>query len=285
MTRRQDLERSRHSLGEIREIMNSMKTLAYMETRKLARFLDAQHGTVVSIEHIAADFLGFHSETLPEADVTSRLYLLIGTERGFCGDFNQVLVHQMESTLAKHPTGSAFLIAVGRRLCALLEHDPRMVARIDGASVAEEVSAVLNQMVNELSALQERHGIRTLYAMYHGHGDQITTQELLPPFQAYLHQPPLFPHPPVLNLSPTQFLVELTEQYLFAVLHEILYTSQMAENNDRVAHLEGAVKYLEDKSDELARQCNALRQEEIIEEIEVILLNSGGLDEHWRKRK
>jgi len=38
--------------------------------------------------------------------------------------------------------------------------------------------------------------------------------------------------------------------------------------------LEGAVKHLDDKSEELSRQCNALRQEEIIEEIEVILLSS-----------
>jgi F-type H+-transporting ATPase subunit gamma len=65
MTRRQDLERHRQSLGEVRDIMNSMKTLAYMETRKLARFVDAQRAVVDSIEEVAADFLSFQTNTLP----------------------------------------------------------------------------------------------------------------------------------------------------------------------------------------------------------------------------
>jgi len=73
MTRRRHLEHHRQSLAEIRDIMNSMKTLAYMETRKLARFLDAQHAVVQSIEDVAADLLSFYPETLPEAQETMLL--------------------------------------------------------------------------------------------------------------------------------------------------------------------------------------------------------------------
>jgi len=64
----------------------------------------------------------------------------------------------------------------------------------------------------------------------------------------------------------------------------MLYNSLMVENLHRMAHLEGAVKHLDDKSAELARQCNALRQEEIIEEIEVILLSGTSLDDKADKR-
>ena len=53
MTRRRELDRHRHILDETRNIMNSMKTLAYMETRKLARFLDAQSSVVTHIETMA----------------------------------------------------------------------------------------------------------------------------------------------------------------------------------------------------------------------------------------
>jgi len=281
MTRRQDLEHHRHSLGEIREIMNSMKTLAYLETRKLSRFLKAQHVVVSSIEDTAADFLSFHPEALLEVDETTRAYLVIGTERGFCGDFNQTLVRHLESTLETPPVGNSFLIAVGHKLHTLVENDVRVAALIDGASVVEEITVVLNQMVHALSSLQERHGMPTVYGLYHGGNDGIVMQKLLPSFQRYLHQTPRFPHPPALNLSPEEFLLELTEQYLFAALHEMLYTSFMAENHNRLTHLEGAVKHLDDESDELARQCNALRQEEIIKEIEVILLSASSVDEDW----
>lgn len=277
MTRRQDLQRHRHSLGEIREIMNSMKTLAYMETRKLIRFLDAQHTVVTGIDEVAADFLSFHADTLPEAEATTRIYLLIGTERGFCGDFNQSLLRHLESGFATQPVVDPILIAVGHKLHTLLENDARVAARIDGASVAEEVTSVLNRMVDALSSLQQQYSMLTVFGIYHGTEDGIVMQKLLPPFQHYLHQPPRFPHPAVLNLSPVKFLIELTEQYLFAALHEMLYSSLMAENRNRVTHLEAAVKHLDDESDELARQCNALRQEEIIEEIEVILLSASSL--------
>jgi len=283
MTRRRDLEHHRHSMGEIREIMNSMKTLAYMETRKLERFLDAQHAVVESIEDIASDFLSFYSETLPEIDETIRVYLLIGTERGFCGDFNQTLIRHLESNMDTRKDTKSFLITVGRKLYTLLEDDTRVTARIDGPSVVEEVSVVLNQIVNEVSSLQQQHGMMAVYGLYHVGDDGIVMQKLLPPFQHCLHQPPHFTDPPVLNLSPVEFLIDLTEQYLFAVLHEMLYVSFMAENHNRVRHLEGAVTHLDDESDVLARQCNALRQEEIIEEIEVILLSASSLDEDEQK--
>jgi len=48
----------------------------------------------------------------------------------------------------------------------------------------------------------------------------------------------------------------------------------MSENHQRVDHLEGAVKHLQEESTRLIRTGNVLRQEEITEEIEVILLNA-----------
>lgn len=277
MTRRRNLELHRSSLIEIREIMNSMKTLAYMETRKLARFLDAQHAVVQGIDDVAADLLSFYPETLPVAKETTPVYLLIGTERGFCGDFNHALPRHLESALGPHPTDNTKLIAVGRKLCTLLEGDARVVAFMDGASVVEEVTSLLHQLVRELTTLQDKHGVLTIYCLYHSGEDDIVIQKLLPPFQHLLNGPSRFSHPPILNVSPREFLVELTDHYLFAALHEMLYTSLMVENHHRVAHLEGAVRHLDDESARLSQQCNALRQEEIIEEIEVILLSAASL--------
>ena len=42
MTRRHDQITHRRKLSEIRNIMNSMKTLAIMETHKLERFIETQ---------------------------------------------------------------------------------------------------------------------------------------------------------------------------------------------------------------------------------------------------
>ena len=279
MTRRHNLDRHRHSLAEIRTIMNSMKTLAYMETRKLAHFLDAQHAVTRSIENVVEDFLGFFPETLPEVTEARPVYLLIGTERGFCGDFNHVLLRHMETALQGGLSDTAILIAIGHKLHTLLEGDDRVVTMIDGASVAEEVTSVLNQLVSTLTDLQHKYGMLTVYCLCHGSEDGIVMQRLLPPFQDFLHKSARFQYPPMLNQTPRELIVDLTDHYLFAMLHELLYTSLMMENHHRVTHLEGAVQHLDDKYVALAREYNAIRQEEIIEEIEVMLLSATSFNE------
>lgn len=284
VSRRHDLQRHRHSLDEIREIMNAMKTLAYMETRKLTRFLDAQQAVVANIEAAATDFLGFHDDNLQQTVPAVIVYLLIGTERGFCGDINQRLVSAFTDPLAGTLKGAGVpatppvqLIVVGHKLHLLLEDDDRVAAFITGAAIAEEVSVVLQQVVQALAKIQTEQGAISLFGRYYGGDDCIESSQLLPPFAALEIKAGAYSHPPLLNLPVTEFLLELTEHYLFAALNEMLYTALMAENHHRVAHLDGAVQHLDDESTQLERRSNALRQEEITEEIEVILLNSDGL--------
>jgi F-type H+-transporting ATPase subunit gamma len=260
--------------------MNSIKTLAYIESRKLGRFLDAQRAVVTHIETIAADFLGFHSETLPQARKAIPVYLLLGSERGFCGDFNQALLRQLESHVHEARIDAPRLIATGDKLGNHLAGDSRVITCIAGANVVEEIGKPLTLIINTLTELQVKEGAVSLTVLYHEPDrDQVVTTQVLPPFEQYRNTVPHFSHSPVLNLPPATFLAELIDHYLFATLHKIMYVSMMAENTRRVRHLEGAVQHLDDKTANLLHQSNALRQEEVIEEIEVILLNASSLEE------
>ena len=286
MTQRRELEQHRQTLEEVRGIMNSMKILAHMEVRKLARFLDAQRAVIAHIEAVAADFIGAYPEALPQPGESRQIYLLLGSERGFCGDFNESLLMHMESHVQKNNIGVPQLIATGRKLCAQLEKDSRVAAFITGANVVGEAEKTLLRISNTLARLQTDGGTPSLSVIYHDPDkEQVITSEVLPPFEKYRSIAPQFSQPPLLNLTQQAFLAELIDHYIFASLHEILYISLMAENLRRVRHLEGAVQHLDDKSEDLMRQCNALRQEEIIEEIEVILLSTVSLDEGRHKNR
>ena len=83
----------------------------------------------------------------------------------------------------------------------------------------------------------------------------------------------------MLNLEPLQVLSQLTDQYLFAALHEVFYASLMAENRNRLEHMDNAIRRLEKDVAKLRLRYNALRQEEIIEEIEIIMLSAEALSE------
>ena len=283
MTRRRDIEKHRRSLDEIRDIMSAMKNLAYMETRKMSGFIDTQHAVVNHIETVAVEFLSFNPDALSEASNTSiDVYLLIGTERGFCGDFNHALLHQFNDIKKSPGQDTVQIITVGHKLTTLFQEEKNAPIFIDGASVAEEVGKVLHQIVNQLTEIQEQYGVLNLYVLfqaYHDNERQIINRQLLPSLQDFLHQPETDPYPPELNLDSRTFLLELSYHYLFAALHEILYTSLMAESRQRLAHLETTIKHMDEQSEELHRQENVLRQEEIIEEIEVILLSATSFDE------
>ena len=70
------------------------------------------------------------------------------------------------------------------------------------------------------------------------------------------------------------FLAGLTGHHLYAALNEALYSSLMVENRRRLVHMDRALDRLDADMAQLRLAYNRQRQEEIIEEIEVILLSA-----------
>jgi F-type H+-transporting ATPase subunit gamma len=277
MSRLRSIERRRASLGEIRDIMNSMKSLAYMEARKLGRLVEAGHARTAAIEAAAADLVYFHADMLPATGTATAVRILVGSERGFCGDLNQVLWRRAVSERADTAQDDAILIAVGQKLRTAIEAEGgRAASYVDGAGIAEEVPGVFASLVGELDALRTEHGPIAVASLHYDSEGRIVTRALLPAFGDLAAPAPAPRHPPDVNLRPSELLLELTDQYLDAGLNDVLFTSLLHENQRRMTHLDAAVRHLDDKSSGLTHQANALRQEEITEEIEVILLSAGG---------
>lgn len=275
MSKRREVKERLATLDEIDGIMVAMKNLALLATRRLTTFLDTQHRAVASTEAAAQDFLSFYPQALAPLDGMQQLLLVIGSEHGLCGDFNESL---LEPLRAARKTNDTLLVVVGRRLEAKLQSDARIAAFIEGSSVVEEVQATLERLVQALSELQQQRpeGVWRLAALYHDdESGEVRLRQLLP-----LPVPvgrPAYSHPPLLNLEPMRFMSQLTHQYFYAALHEVFYASLMAENRKRLEHIGSAIRRLEKDEAQLRRRYNALRQEEIIEEIELIMLSAEAL--------
>jgi len=277
MTRRHDLQRHIGSLQDIHKIVHSMQSLAYIETRKLSRHLENQQRLVQAVERAAMDFLAFYPGILPPAPPSSTV-ILIGSERGFCGDFNEQLVDYLGLRMQASTEPGPFIIAVGQRLCSRLQDQVPLATDINGADVAEEIDRVLVDILEAVDGLREREGAVNLSAVFHRAADcAVTEKTLLPPFGPRPVAKVPSGIPPLLNLAPKEFLFGLVEHHLLAALHEVLYASLMAENRRRVQQLEGACRHLDGQLEALGRRGRQLRQEEIIEEIEVILLGAAGV--------
>jgi F-type H+-transporting ATPase subunit gamma len=197
---------------------------------------------------------------------------MIGSERGFCGDFNESLVQALN---ANQPQQSTLLLAIGNKLETKYQNDTRITAFIEGHSVVEEVQLTLLRLTEVLNKLPHIGSVSVIY--FDDESDEIRQRQLLPLAAPTTKSPNS--HPPQLNLQPTEFLAQLTDQYLYAVLHEVFYSALMVENRMRQAHMDKAIQRLEKDESVLRLRYNRLRQEEITEEIEIIMLSVEALSD------
>lgn len=284
MSKRHELSGRSQALNDIKGILNAMKNLALMEVHKLSRFLSAQQRVVGGIEEAAADFFRFHPALLPSMEGVCPVFLLIGSERGFCGDFNESLLAEFDRCRARETAGKGdplpLIVTVGHKLAMKIGSLKPDVA-LAGPSVTEEVPSVLVHVVEALQELQRRRRAGTrldLIVFSHGNDDGNTNNGgaviVRRPFREFGRPRPLSAHPPLLTMPPIEVATKLLEHYLFAVLHEMFYTSLMAENRRRFQHMDQALQRLEKETGELTRKYFVFRQEEITQEIAVIMLSA-----------
>lgn len=277
MSKRSQIQHHVQKLGEIGDIMRAMKNVSFMETHKLARFLNQQRQVLESIEQACVDFASYHPAFLFAPRQAGSIFLALGSERGFCGDFNESIATALRDRLAEFDSQSAQVLLVGSRLAAKVANDcPGIVGRLEAPSVVEEVQPVLAVV---LAKLMELHGEPSpplaVTVLFHEEGTDGVVSREISPTHAFGGRPQPGGFPPIIQLPEKTLYADLTRHYLWAQMHHIFYSSLMAENRTRLRHMEQAIQRLEEKIVDLQRRQNLLRQEEITEEIEVIMLNAG----------
>ena len=272
MSRYRTVESHLAQLRELQEIIASMKTLSQIELHKLAGLSASQHALADNLGRIAADFY-HHFPQPPAPEERVSLWLVLGSERGFCGDFNGALLRRLQQDFPGCRESPQRVLAVGRKLWLRMEEALPGYVPLEGANVSEELPRILTAVVASIRQRMDEEEAGTLTVLCHDdRRGRIETHQLLPPELPAGNDG--WRNPPLLQLSPLEFLAQFLPHYLYLGLNQRFAVSLLAENQYRVQHLEGAVRRLDERLDELAARARSLRQEEITEEIEMILLGS-----------
>ena len=272
MSKLSDLQLRMRSLRDIEAIMTAMKNLALVEITKISRCYATQQELLRMVKCALADFQRFYGTTANiEAAAQESLYVLIGSERGFCGAFNEAIRNKLSGEAST--TSSFKLIVVGRKLALKFAEDKRVIAILDGPSAAEEIPALISLLARQLSQFSGSK-CKIVYNSYSTTGISVEMASLFE-FSGEETAPP-FQFAPLLNLPASDIRPQLFEQYLFALFYGIFYLSFTAENHERLQHMDGALSKLQEEEQRLHQLVNSLRQESITEELEVIMLNVGG---------
>lgn len=263
MSRTAELKNRIHSLNDIEAILGAMKSLAVIEMNKVGRVIARLERMQETISSALADFESHYSRDR-KASPTATLCLLIGSERGFCGPFNERVI---DALLEAHKAGRVQkVITVGRKLTLKLEGKVPVELALSGPNSAEEIPAVLGELSTKLIPFA---GERWMFVHNDGGGPLTSMpleQKILSPASRHTSAPHL-------NMKPELLHAQLLEQHLYSVLNTALYISFYGENRERLQHMEGALNHIEKDGSDLLRKLNGRRQEDITEELEILMMN------------
>lgn len=154
MSRRRQIAKKLEAYGDIRTMLSAMKSISMMELHKLGGQLERQRHILKTVEQVAADFLSFHDLPL---ETEKTLCIVIGSERGFCGDFNEDFLPAIEKIQARGDR----LLLVGSRLAKRFSEEESSHNSLPGPNIAEEIPAALENVAHWLTNIQAcRKGLR-----------------------------------------------------------------------------------------------------------------------------
>lgn len=259
MSRRREIEARLALYDDLSGILSAMRSFALAELHRVGKNETAQQLVVQSLSAALDDL----AEALPPAALPAYdIWLLFGSVRGFCGSFNEDVIRAWR---AAHGASCPTLL-FGERLHGL-DGDDGMLQRIDGANGGLDAAAAIDRILAGIGELRRgRNGEPGLIACIRD-DDGAGIRRLLPlpdNRRAVTGYPPLT-HEPLARTA-----TGVADHYLFHTLLALLLRSIRVENHMRLMQMETALRHLEKGGEELKRQRNRLRQEEIVEEIELM---------------
>lgn len=276
MLKRSQFKKYILTLNEIESILSAMKTLSLIELNKINKYLEPQAEMEITIENALNDLFYFYPKLMPlsKEQEEPEIAILLGSERGFCGAFNDNIVSYIN-----HPNfkNTKFLI-IGQKLHSKINKD-KILGEFTGPNAAEEIPKIIQALLVALEKfLQNYDGSKNklnwVFVFNRVTSGGVQIDKLYPFKGRHFNKKSTFSYAPLLNVSPELLFPKLLHYHLFTLLHHVFYQSFLSENQLRFQHMENAISQLDKKIDNLSHQFNEGLKEDITEEIELLVLSA-----------
>jgi len=271
------------SLNELLEIVAAIRAIAASQMQQALRSLEAIRGYSEQIR--AALFEA--AALLPPAGAIEAAarprksgLVVFCAEHGLCGGFNEHPLRAAEQATAASDGGLA-LIVVGTRGAQIFRErglSPDLAlpmathwAGVTGA--ARRVAAELYRMFSE----RRIAGVEVVYAQYAGGQLPHIERHRLLPLEVPILLETSARLPPIINLRPQRLFDDIVGEYFFSTLENAAMQSFYSENSTRFRTMEAAHQNIQNKSGELTKLMQRLRQEAVTTEILDLISGSAAL--------
>lgn len=271
------LREKQELFATLHKVMAAMKAMAFAEMNRLQQQLGPE--TQCLQRYQQAMLALQEGRRLPTGSDAARktvknTEVVIGTERGFCGEINRRLSEHIQQQKAKTAERDYFI--VGDRLQQLL--DDGSFTGVTGAQSAEGIETVIDDLFARWLAQNQLPSLSSLQITYWDDmRHEITTLTALSQILPSNESTAADDFAPVCYTSKQELLRDLEPDLMFVLLHYATKMALLSENRQRMAHLDAATRHLKDKNEALQLQANQLRQSGIISEVEALLSVQDGL--------
>ena len=208
------------------------------------------------------------------------LLIIIGSERGLCGNFNGIIVEETLKFFENNTIDTnTELWAVGSRLERYLKRSglkPSQVFLLSPTALPQV--SISNHLKNQILMKSGRYNkVEILYNNY------LSVTQYKPQYQTLL--PFNFPQteafsekidfPPIVETDPLSLFNQVIHQLLSFSLHSILIKSATAEHATRFSLMEEASQNAENLIDEISQNIQALRRQAITREMIELAAGAG----------
>lgn len=269
MTRLAEIQAHIGSMGELRDIVGAMRSLAGMRAQEAQHALPGISRYAEAMAAAIGGALLLFPQAPPEraVDHGRRALILCTAEQGFVGGFNERLLDAAEAALAPRDAlfvlgarGAALAVERGRQLTWMSP----MATRSAGApEIIRRLSAELYARI----ARGEISRVEVMFSRYRQGGAATVERTLLLPLDLEKLQAKQPRQAPLHNLEPQALLEKLMPEYVFALLTEAAVESIASENAARFAAMESALDNVSAKLDKLRQDERQARQSEITTEL------------------
>ena len=277
------LEKKIKTVGEIESVVSTMKTLAavninnYQNAAESAKLYlhTIEKGLQVTLRELKPAAGNFQT-AVPGA---GRLFLVLGSEQGMCGNFNQAVLSRLQSETknGKAEDSASFLMSVGSKMNVLAGGSrlPVLKEYALSTSMAHLDDLIADIQIDAYRYMREK-GIESVKIVYNRleEGEQLFSTEVSSLYPVTAEQlQNLRDRPwdskriPRVLMNRRAMFRKLLDHYFSGTLYMTIINSLAGENAARLASMQAAERNIREKKDLLYTQYNKVRQQSITSEL------------------
>jgi len=288
----ESLVRRMKSVDDLQSIVRTMKAMAAANLRQYERAVESlrdYHQTVALGLQIV--LMGNGGKKGPKKPLPrkkgSRIAVIIGTDYGFAGQFNEEIIRYALQELEQDHGGDCRLIAVGEQIAVGLDkHQKMLTDSFPLPSSLAGINPLVQRLLLKIEGLKAEREIDEVQLLFNLPSASTTyTQKKIRLFPVLLDdihvETGTWPTRsiPIYTIGHEQMLSALVREYIYVNLFRSLALSMAGENASRLAAMHAAVKKIEEVSTWLTMEYRQNRQNTITGELLDIISGFEALSE------